>query len=173
MNKRAFCDVLSRRLGVRRGRLTSLVQRLSDSGQIRTNHSRRPDFDLIPVEMARMLLVGLVDNGLAQAASTVERYGQLRGRSSTLEQSIGWALARPESIVPMRSGIEIHTGDQPYAVFTVVGADGATTNVFGDIAEPENVDRLVTVSGAALRGIAMEVSGCTPGEVDALIRSVN
>jgi hypothetical protein len=123
----------------------------------------------MPVEMARMLLAGLVDNGLAAAASTIECYGSLRGRGSNFEEALGHALMRPESIVPMRSGIELHTGAEPYGLLTTVSADGAKTMVYGDIAEPENIERLVSVSGAALYSIAQEIAGMSPADVDALL----
>jgi hypothetical protein len=174
MNKRAFCYVLSRRLGVRKGRIISLVQRLSEAGQISTNYSRLPDFAVSPVEAARMLLVAIADAGLAAAPDTVRRLGGLVGRSSTLEKALAHALARPEALPPSRSCLELHVSDQAYAVLTVVGADGAISNVFGDLPAIESVDRLVTVSGCALYGIAQELSaGMSAAEVDALLGSVN
>jgi hypothetical protein len=169
MNKRAFCDVLSRVLGAREGRLVSLTQRLSEAGLLATNHSRRPDFDLMPVEAARMVLVAIADDGLAAAPDTIRRLGSLVGRGCNLEQALSHALSRPESLAPCRAGLEMHVGDQAYGILTVVSADGARSNVFGDIPETENVDRLVTVSGAALFAIAQEFAGKTPAEVNALL----
>jgi hypothetical protein len=169
MRKSQYVDVLSRRLNVRRGRLTSLVQRASEAGILRTNASRRPDFDVEPIEAARMLILAIVDEGLAAAPATVERYGQLRGRSSTLEAALAHAIARPGSLPPTRSGLEMHVGDNAYAIITVVSADGASSNVFGDMPETESVDRLVSISGTALFAIAQEIAGRTPAEVDALL----
>jgi hypothetical protein len=171
MNKRAFCDVLSRRLNVRRGRLVSLVQRLSEAGQIRTNHSRLPDFAVSPVEAARMLLVGLVDEGLAAAPDTIRRFGGLIGRSSTLEQALGHALARPKMMAPSRSGMELHVGDSPYVAMTTVSADGVTTQVYGSMpaVESDGIDRIITVSGGALFAIAHEIAGLSEANVNALL----
>ena len=170
MRKSQYVDVLSRRLNVRRGRLVSLVQRASEAGLLQTNASRRPDFDVEPIEAARMLILAIVDEGLAAVGHTVEKYGQLRGRSSTLEEALSHALQRPEILVPCKSGLELHSGDQPYAVLTTFSADGARTMVFGDMPETENVDRLVTVSGSALFAVSHEIAGLSEANVTALIR---
>jgi hypothetical protein len=171
MNKREFCDVLSRRLGVRRGRLVSLTQRLSESGLLATNHSRLPDFAVSPVEAARMLLVAVADEGLAAAPHTIRRLGGLVGRGCNLEQGLSHALSRPEALAPCRAGLELHVGDQPYAILTTVSADGALSNVFGDLPAVETVDRIVTVSGGALFAIAQEIGGMSAAEVAALLGS--
>jgi hypothetical protein len=174
MRKSLVVQMTARRLGVRPTRLTSLVQRLADSGMVHTSNGP-PYADVTPIEAARMLIIALVDTGLAAAPATIELYGQLRGRGSNLESAIAHALARPESLPPARSGLEMHTdSDSPYALLTTVSADGATTNVFGQMPETESVDRLVTVSGCALYGIAQELSaGMSAAEVDALLGSVN
>jgi hypothetical protein len=173
MRKAIAVQMVARRLGLRATRLTSLTQRLADSGMIHVS-SGPPYADISPVEVARIMLAGLVDNGLAAAPETVRRFGSLAGRSSTLEAAIAHAIARPQLLAPSRSGLELHTGDEPYAVFTVSAPDGALSNVFGDLPGDENVDRIVTVSGAALRGVAEEgFGGMSADETDALLGSVN
>jgi len=170
MRKSQYVDVLSRRLNVRRGRLVSLVQRASEAGLLRTNASRRPDFDVEPIEAARMLILAIVDEGLAAVGHTVEKYGQLRGRGSNFEQALAHALARPTALPPTRAGLEIHTdSDSPYAILTTVSADGAKTMVYGDLPAVESVDRLVTVSGGALYAIAQEIAGLSEANVNALL----
>jgi len=170
MRKSQVVDLLARRLGVRATRLTSLTQRLADAGLVHVS-SGPPYADVTPTEVARILLVAVADEGLAAAPATVERYGQLRGRSSTLEAALAHALARPEALPPARSGLELHVGDQPYAVLTTVSADGALSNVFGDLPAVETVDRIVTVSGGALFAIAQEIGGMSAAEVAALLGS--
>jgi hypothetical protein len=172
MRKSQLADLLSRRLGVRNGRLTSLVQRASEAGLLRTNASRRPDFDVEPIEAARMLILAIVDDGLAAAGHTVERYGQLRGRGANFEEALAHVLARPESLAPCRAGLELHVGDQPYAVLTTTSADGALSNVFGSMPGADSIDRIVTVSGGALFAIAQEIAGRSPVDVDHLIVGV-
>jgi hypothetical protein len=170
LRKAELAEVISRRLGVRKGRLISLVQRLSEAGQLRTNSSRRLDFDLTPIEAARMLIIALVDTGLAAAPETTELYGRLSGRGSNFEEALGHALARPTMIAPTRSGLEIHTdSDSPYVAMTIVTPDGVTTQVYGDMPDAENVDRLVTVSGGALFAIAQEFAGLSQADVDRLL----
>ena len=171
MRKSQYVGVLSRRLNVRRGRLTSLVQRASEAGLLRTNASRRPDFDVTPIEAARILILAIVDEGLAAAGHTVEKYGQLRGRGSNFEEALGHLLARSEMIAPSRSGLEMHVGDSPYVAMTIVTPDGVTTQVYGDMpaVESDSIDRIVTVSGAALFAVAHEVAGLSEASVDALL----
>jgi hypothetical protein len=120
-----------------------------------------------------MLLVAIADSGLAAAPDTIRRFGGLVGRSSTLEAALAHALARPELLPPARSGLEMHVGDRAYAILTVVSADDARSNVFGDLPDAENIDRLVTVSGSAMFAIAQEIAGRTPAEVDALLGANN
>jgi hypothetical protein len=172
MRKAIAVQMVARRLGLRATRLTSLTQRLAEYGQVHIS-SGPPYADISPIEVARIMLAGLVDNGLAAAPETVRRFGSIGGRYSTLEAALAHAIARPQLLAPSRAGLELHTGDEPYAVFTISAPDGATTNVFGDMPDAENVDRLVTVSGAALRGIAEEIGGMSAAEVDALLESVN
>jgi hypothetical protein len=172
MRKSQYVDVLSRRLNVRKGRLTSMVQRASESGRLRTNAGRRPDFDVEQIEAARMLILALVDEGLAAVGNTVDKYGQLRGRGASFEEALGHLLARPEMIAPTRSGLEIHTdSDSPFVVMTTALPDGVTTQVYGDMpdVESDSIERLVTVSGSAMFSVAMEIAGRTPAEVDALL----
>jgi hypothetical protein len=173
MRKAIAVQMVARRLGLRPTRLTGLTQRLADSGQVHIS-SGPPYADISPIEVARIMLAGLVDNGLAAAPETVRRFGGLGGRSSTLEAALAHAIARPQLLAPSRAGLELHTGDEPYAVFTISAPDGAITNVFGDMPGDESVDRIVTVSGAALRGISEEGFGCmSADEADALLGSVN
>jgi hypothetical protein len=169
MRQSQLADVLSRRLNVRRGRLVSLVQRARESGWLRTNASRRPDFDVTPIEAARMLILAIVDEGLAAAGHAVEKYSQMRGRGSNFEEALAHALARPKLLAPCRAGLELHVADQPHAVLTISTPEGATTSVFGDLPGAENVDRIVTVSGAALFAVSHELAGLSESSVTALL----
>lgn len=171
--KSQVVSLLARRLGcVRATRLTSLSQRLSEAGQIHTN-SGPPYGACTMTEVARMLLVGVVDEGLANAPRTVEKYGELAGpNSTTLEGALAHALSRPDSLPPICSGMEIHTGDAPYVLLTTLTADGAKTAVFGDMPEIETVYRTVVISGAALFAIASELAGHPAHAVDDLLKGM-
>ncbi|WP_426441471.1 hypothetical protein [Bradyrhizobium genosp. P] len=122
------------------------------------------------IEAARMLLAGVVDEGIAAAPSVGAKYGSLRGLGSSLKEALAHALSRPDCLAPICSSLEIHAIENPYVLLTVSTADGAKTTVFGDMPEVENVDRVVTVSGAALFAISQELAGMPPGEVDDLLR---
>jgi hypothetical protein len=169
MRKSECVNLLARRLGVRATRLTNLVQRLAEADLLPTA-SGPPYPDLSSVEIARVLIVAVADEGLGAASATVAKYGGLLGPGATLEQTLGHALSRPDSLAPASSGLEIHTGDKPYAVFTSVSADGARTLVFGEMPAEEGVERLVNISGTALFAIASEIAGRSPADVDALLQ---
>jgi hypothetical protein len=169
MRKSQVVDLLARRLGLRATRLTSLAQRLSDAGMLPIS-AGTPYPDLLPVEVARVMLAGLCDSGLGAAARTVQRYGSLQGRTSSLVEALAHAIQRPETLPPACNGLEIHQSDDgPYVLMTVVTGDGATTNVYGNLPGVETVDRLVVVPGAALWAIAMELANTSAEEVDRLL----
>lgn len=168
VKKSKFSDVLVLRLGLRRGRLNSLVQRAAELGQLpMAVGTHYPQLE--PVELARMLLLGICDRGLASAGSVIVKYGGLPGRGATLEQSLGHALTRA-LFAPSCGGLEIHTNDdEPYAVLSTITADGPRIMIFGEMPEVESVDRLVNISGVVLFAIASEVAGRSAVDVDAML----
>jgi hypothetical protein len=163
MRKSECVNLLARHLGVRATRLTSLVQRASEAGLLPTA-SGPPYPDLTPVEIARMLLVAVTDEGLGAAPATIQRYGTLRSASVDLETALGHALSRPEAVLPAHSGLVIHTGDTPSAVLTTMTPDGSREQVFADPWRQDGVERTVKVSGAALAGIAAEIAGTSSAD---------
>lgn len=172
MRKALVVALIARRLGARRTRLTSLVQRLSEDGMLPVSFGP-PYPDLSPVDAARVLLAAVVDGGIAAAPDTVRMYGELLGpNETTLEAAIAHSLARPDSLPPVCSSLEIHATENPYAVLTVMTADGAKTTVYGCIPETENVDHLVVVPGGALFAIASEIAGHPPHAVDELLKGM-
>lgn len=172
MRKSECVHLLARRLGLRRTRLTSLTQRLAEAGQIHVN-SGPPFGDVSPVEAARVLLAGVVDEGIAAAPGTVIRFGGLLGpNSATLEGALAHALARPDSLPSVCSSLEIHATDEPYALLTTLTADGAKTAVFGDMPSEETVDRTIVISGAALFAVASELAGQPAHAVDQLLKGM-
>lgn len=172
MKKSAFTRVLARRLNIRLGRLNSLVQRAAEVGQLpMAVGTHYPQLE--PVELARMVLVGICDQGLSSVDAVISKYGGLPGPGSTLEQSLGHALTRPESFAPSCTGLEVHTGESPHAILTTVSADGARTLVFGEMPAVESVDRTVLISGAALFAISNEVNGLSAADVDRLLQGAD
>jgi hypothetical protein len=167
MRKRQAAIMISRHLGVKLTRLINITQRLAEAGLLPISHG--PPFpQLLPTEVARMLIAAVVDEGIAAAPATVARYGGLLGRDSNLQESLAHALARPQTLVPSKSSLIIHSG---YALLTTARPDGRHTAVFGEIDDEEPVGRIVQVSGAALRGIAEEFGGMSSAEVCALLCS--
>ena len=168
MRKAQLADVLSRRLGIRLGRISSLTQCASEADLLPTA-SGPPYPDLSSVEVARMLLIAMCDEGLGCVPRTLEKYGGLPGPGATLEETLGHTLARPDSLAPASSAMEIHTGDQPYVLLTIITADGARTLVFGEIPAVEGIERMVSVPGSALFAIAAEIAGRSPADVDQML----
>jgi hypothetical protein len=168
MRKAEAVLVLARRLGVKRTRLTNITQRLAEQCLLPISHG--PPFpQLLPTEIARMLLAAVVDEGIAAAPATVRRVGGLLGRGCNLEQGLGHALQRPETLAPSKASLIVHA---TCAFLTTAQPDGLRTLVFGEIDDDdESVANIIRVSGAALFAVAKEVSGCTPEEVDALLGS--
>jgi len=169
MRKSECVNLLARRLGCRATRLTNLVQRLAEADLLPTA-SGPPYPELTPVEIARVLIVAVADEGLGAAPATITKFGGLPGPGSNLEEALGHTLMRPDSLAPASSSLEVHTGDEPYAVLTTVTADGARSLVFGDMPAEEGVERLVNISGSALYAIAAEIAGRSAADVDALLQ---
>lgn len=169
MRKSQAVAMLARHLNTRATRLTSLAQRLAEADLLPTA-SGPPYPCLSPVEIARLLIIGICDEGLGGAPRTVEKYGSLLGsKVVTLESALAHALQRPESVPAAHSGLKIVTGDCPSARLVTVSADGSREQMFG---EPSfgSVERIVTVSGSVLHAIASELSGGKSQEdVDALL----
>jgi hypothetical protein len=157
MRKSECVNLLARHLGVRATRLTSLVQRLSEAGHLPT--ASGPPFPQVsPVEIARMLIVAVCDEGLGAAPATIQRYGTLRSASADLETALGHALMRPEAVLPAHSSLVIHVSDTPSAILTTMTPDGSREQIFADPWRQDGVERTVKVSGAALAGVAAEIA---------------
>jgi hypothetical protein len=170
MRKSECVNLLARNLGVRATRLTSLVQRLSEAGLLPT--ASGPPFPQVsPVEIARMLIVAVCDEGLGAAPATIAKYGGLHGSGSTLEETLGHLLTRPEPIPPSHSELVISIGDAPSATLKMATHDGVRECVFKgpDTWRQWGAERKVTISGAALFAIAAEINGTSPADVDALL----
>ncbi|PDT75744.1 hypothetical protein CO675_20200 [Bradyrhizobium sp. C9] len=156
MRKSECVNLLARHLGVRATRLTSLTQRLAEAELLPTACGP-PYPDLEPVEIVRMLLVGICDEGIGAAPKTVERYCGLHCGTIDLETALAHALSRPESVLAAHASLRISTGDHPQAILITVSPDGLREQVFG---EPSfgSVERIVTVSGSALAAVSDEIN---------------
>jgi hypothetical protein len=169
MRKAEAVLVLARRLGVKRTRLTNITQRLAEAGLLPISHG--PPFpQLSPTEIARMTLAAIVDEGISAAPATVRRVGGWLGRGCSLEQGLGHALQRPETLAPSKASLIVH---KTYATLTTARPDGLHTDVYGDVDDDESVANIVKVSGVALRGIAEEIGGSmSAADVDQLLAGI-
>lgn len=118
-----------------------------------------------------MMIVAICDEGLSAAPNAVTRFGKLVGPNEIIfEEALAHALSRPDALPPKFSSLELHCTDHPYAVLSVMTADGMRTSVFGDLPEVETVDRLVSVSGSTLFAIASELAGKSVADVDHMLK---
>ena len=172
MRKSEFAEVLARRLGIRIGRLNSLTQRAAELRllpvAIGTSYPQ-----LAPSELSRMVICAIVDEGIAAVGDVVAKYGALRCAeiNSNLESTLGHTLGRPDRIPPSHSSLTVYTGGLPSAVLTIATPDGVREYAFfgsGNVL-PGGVERTVKIGGAALFGIAEEINGTSPGDVDRLL----
>jgi hypothetical protein len=170
MRKSECVNLLARHLGVRATRLTSLVQRLSEAGLLPIS-AGPPYPELSPVEIARMLLVGICDEGLGAAPGTIAKYGTLRSGAVDMETALGHALLRPEAVLPAHSGLVIHTGDNPSAVLTTMTPDGSREQIFADPWRQDGVVRTIKISGEALASIAAEIAGTSRDDSEQINRA--
>ena len=172
MRKSQLAETLARRLGVRLGRINSLTQCAAEADLLPTACGP-PYPELSPVELARMTLIGICDEGLGCVPRTIEKYGGLRciEINSNLESTLGHALTRPERLPAAHSELVIYTGDAPSAVLTVATPDGIREYEFTgfDTIQQDGVERAVRVSGVALYAIAAEIAGRSASDVDHLL----
>ncbi|KRQ03506.1 hypothetical protein [Bradyrhizobium manausense] len=76
MRKRRACHVVARRLGLNVNRVAALVQRATEAGLLPVaTGSARPD--LTNLELARLLLAAVCDNGLGNVPTTVRAFDRL------------------------------------------------------------------------------------------------
>lgn len=176
MRKSQLADTLARRLGLRLGRINSLTQCAAETDLLPTACGP-PYPELSPIEIARMVLIATCDEGLGCVRRTINKYGGLTCTeiNSTFEATLGHALTRPERLPASHSELTIHTGDAPSAVLTVATPDGLREYLFAgsNTMQSEGIERTVRVSGVALAGIAMEIAGRSPADVDALLQGAN
>lgn len=176
MRKSQLAETLARRLGLRLGRINSLTQCAAEADLLPTACGP-PYPELEPVELARMVLIGICDEGLGCVPHTINKYGGLRciEINSSLEATLGHALTRPERLPASHSELIIHTGDTPSALLAVATPDGVREYLFAgpNRMHPEGIERTVRVSGAALAGVALEIAGRSPADVDALLQGAD
>jgi hypothetical protein len=176
MRKSQLAETLARRLGIRLGRINSLTQCASEADLLPTSCGP-PYPELTPIEIARMLLIAVADEGLGCVPRTINKYGGLKCAeiNSSLEATLGHTLTRPERLPASHSGLIIHTSDAPSALLTVATPDGVREYTFAsnETVQTEGVERTVRVSGVALFAIAAEIAGRSSADVDALLEGAD
>lgn len=147
-------EIFARRLGMKRGRVAIIANRLQHAGAIPLADAKRTPPELSVNEISALLIAVLAERGIESASSRHASYAAMTADG-------GYRLA--ETIAAIFRG-QAHAGD-----FIVKdGGVSATVNnhhvVFGQPAD-DGPARFAT--GATLSAIAAELHGMTPAQADA------
>jgi hypothetical protein len=147
-------EVLARRLGINRGRVATIANRLQHAGFLPLPDARRTPPDLSADQISSLLLGVLVERGVESAANRFRDYGSMTSPE-------GYRLGETMTAI-------IRGQAQPGDMIVREGGVSATVNgqhaVFGKPAE-DGTARFCT--GPTLAAIAAELQGASPTQADA------
>jgi hypothetical protein len=146
MRKSEACAIVARRLNMSLSRVEALVQRVSETGLLPSARgSDRPNLGAL--ELARLFLAAVADNGLGNAPTTVRSFGALESEGGLLFadflESLIAGRVNPAGILSLAVQIE------PGPAVSVITC--ATRLQFGDPAA--NAAKGVVIGGDALRNV--------------------
>jgi len=163
MRKSQAVEIVARRLRLPHGRLESIAISLADAGVIeKTSGSRRYPGHISINDVVSILLGGLVDQGIGAAPAMVRTFGTLNDAHGTTLRDVLTTILERSAVTP--SGALIVRHDPPSASLTVDGVH----MVFGEPADGTSTTATLVPPGA-LTAIALELSGASPEEADALL----
>jgi hypothetical protein len=152
-------EIISRRLGLHAGRVAALVQRCADA-HLLPKATGRSIPELGALELARLFLAAVCDNGLGNAATSVTEFSALQTeRGVSLIDVFEGLFAGRASATAIRS-----------AVFQLEPAGavliGGHHLAFGAPLSTGGAARHVIVPGASLSAICFELRGAEPDSAD-------
>jgi hypothetical protein len=159
MRKSEACGAVARRLNLSLSRVEALVQRVSEAGLLPVARgSDRPD--LGSLELARLLLAAIVDNGLGNAPRSVQEVSALRTESGVvlldvLEGLIAGRIAA--------TGIRSAIFQLKPAGVTLLSESHLR---FGAAQSNDGAAKHIIIPGDALAAIVLEFQGNTPEQAD-------
>lgn len=148
-------EIYARRLGLRRGRVAAIANRLQHAGYIPLADAKRNPPELSVYEKASLLLAVLAERGVGGAA---ERYGEYASMTSSTGHRLLEALVATFTDRAAPGDVIVKDGGASASI-------NSTYLVFGTPAE-DGTARFVT--GATLAAIAAELQGAAPAQADAV-----
>ena len=151
MRKRRACQAVALRLGINPNRVAALVQRCSEAGLLPVAcGSDRPH--LTNLELARLVLVAVSDNGLGNAPATLREFAALESNGLRLDDWLESLLAGRVNAEPV---VSVIFQLEP-AACTVISASSQLD--FGQRSDSPTT-RVTAISGEALRAIIGDFNG--------------
>lgn len=158
MHRSEAVEILVRRLGLNAGRTAALGQRLAEAGLLPRAVGRNVP-SLCSRELARLLLVVIVDDGLGSAAAQTLTFENLQTESGITLGSVMEAVIRGDVEIIGDAAFQI--GAQPAAMLQGI--------YFGAALNTNGATRITHVPNVVMRAIAFEFQGKTSGESNELI----
>ncbi len=151
--------IIVRRLGINPGRVAALVQRCADAHLLPKANGRSIP-DLGALELARLFLAAVCDNGLGNAAATVTENSALQTeRGVNLIDVLEGLFAGRASATAIRSAIFQLEPAGAVLIGSHYLAFGAPLSTAGAV-------KHVIIPGDSLAAIALEFRGYSPREAD-------
>ncbi|MGY4313730.1 hypothetical protein [Bradyrhizobium sp. JR3.5] len=151
MRKRRACQAVARRLGLNVNRVAALVQRCSENGLLPVaTGSARPN--LTNIELARLLIAVIADNGLGNVPATVRDFSALEASGLRFDDWLEGVVAGRVNLAGVLS-LAIQTKPQP-AVSVITGSARLQ---FGE--PTADTAKGLVISGDVLRSIVGDFNG--------------
>lgn len=165
MRKSKAACIVARRLNLSPGRVDALVQSASDAGLLPKAIGKHYT-DLVPAELANLVLAVLADRGLGVAGQSVREFSALQAPSGeTLHSALTDLLSYTPALQAAVTGSMVLRLDPASVAFTV----GGSHQRYGPEPPPDSAGKHVIVPGRTLAAIGLEFAGSTRDEADALV----
>ncbi len=159
MRKTEACAIVARKLNLPLGRVTHLVQRASEGGQLPMGRGGdRPD--LSPLELARVLIAAICDRGLGAASQSVQEFSGLStADGACLIDLLESMIAGHVPVTGLKSFVA--QLDPPGVSVTTAGH-----HLRYGASHTEGSARHVVIRGEDLAASILEMQGLSPREAD-------
>ena len=153
-------EILCRRLDTSSGRLTGLAQRIADAGMLPRAVGRDIP-NLCSLELARLFLAAVADNGLGRAAATVTEFEALVTENGVTLGDVLSGIFRGDTGQPGDAAFQL----EPAAAMLTVGTNAL---YFGSDLQAGSAVRITHIPSQIMKAITYEFSGHSPEEADKL-----
>ena len=165
MRKSNAACIVARRLNLSPGRVDALVASVSDAGLLPKAIGRHV-VDLVPAELATLLLAAVADRGLGVAGHSVREFSTLQSSSGeTLHSALTNLLSHSPALQGAVTG-SLVLRLEPASVALTIGGEHTR---YGPEPPSEAPGRHVLIPGQTLAAIGLELAGSSRDEADALV----